>query len=214
MNQQTSSNLSTNNLAWRKELLRLCPILPEENPLSWQKKHISWELWLQLRFAEKWSTNLLYCYQQALQGKLSLLLKLAEKQASNWSNLERKQSLFAGKQLLECVSGARGKELYLNWRDQWLQQQEQTWFHAVLATRAAFFHQPLLHLLLAYAWREWRAYSLPSTKGNALVNLQEFDSNTPPTLNIFLQHTLQAYSWQEYLPKKILAFSPKATFPI
>lgn len=157
------------------EVVRLAPVLPNEENLLWQAEKTAWLAWGERRFPDL-ARNLAACWQAAAARDLPELVATARAGMARWSEREQTRSLLAGKELLECVQGARGHEAYLKLRDRWLSSGEPSPYQAVLAARAAFLHQPLVILFTACAWREWRANQDAIRAGGELASLGELDA--------------------------------------
>lgn len=180
--------------SWVGEVLRLAPVLPDEVPLSWGEARIALTVWCSGRLRTQLAPALAACRLAAASGDIDSLLRAARAHADAWSTAEVERSLLAGRQLLECVHGARGHEAYLTLRDRWLSSGQPAWYHAVLAARAAFLHQPLATLLTAYGWREWRAHQPAIRPGAELDSLLAFDATAGPSIAALIRHELGSTS--------------------
>jgi hypothetical protein len=121
-----------------------------------------WDQWRNHLFAEVLAAHLIKVFTAAHRGDVRAIVKLDQALGDQFSVDVAGRSAMAGGQFHASMDGARHVKMLEKLRKAVLDQEIAGHHATFFATEAAIFHVPMMHVLPAYLYAEWRSGRLPA----------------------------------------------------
>ena len=130
---------------------------------------LMWAAWHEALFVNVLGPHLVRCHQAARVNQIAELLEADRELDARLTVAQRDRSASAGAALHGSIEGARHVPQMDRFRHAVLEQQVPGHFATVLAVEAALFYVPLMHVLPACLFAEWRGarISITATAGHS-----------------------------------------------
>ncbi|MDA0813147.1 MAG: hypothetical protein O3C21_12275 [Verrucomicrobia bacterium] len=121
-----------------------------------------WDHWRNHLFANVLAPHLIKVFTAAHLGDVHAVIQLDQALGDQFSMEVAERSAMAGCQFHSSMDGARHVKMLEKLRKAVLDQKIVGHHSTFFATEAAIFHVPMMHVLPAYLYAEWRSGRLPA----------------------------------------------------
>ncbi|MCB1098603.1 MAG: hypothetical protein KDN22_23730 [Verrucomicrobiae bacterium] len=133
-----------------------------------------WDKWRGLLFAKILAPHLIGVFTAAHRGDVREIMKLDQALAGQLAEDVAERSVNAGSQFYASMDGARHIKTLEKLRTAVLEQKIAGHHATFFAAEAAVFHVPMMHLLPAYLYAEWRSARLQAGMSVAGSSFEAF----------------------------------------